>query len=158
MISILSIIPGKFSKVSLKNVLKTFLLVLKCILFLLGVGVDSDRSSCEFFYLYSVLRGRRVNASIWKEKISHGIRHSHWKGSRSPFLELLINLPVPWLSSFFFFWCACVYVNFYIKKVLPSSTILVKSSGETSLSRQGWLAMVVYLEFSLIIFPPELGK
>lgn len=64
MISILSIIPGKFSKVSLKNVLKTFLLVLKCILFLLGVGVDSDRSSCEFFYLYSVLRGRRVNASI----------------------------------------------------------------------------------------------
>jgi len=40
------------------------LLVFKCILFLLGVGVDTDSSSSEWLYLYGALRGRSVDASI----------------------------------------------------------------------------------------------
>lgn len=108
MILILSIMPRKFSKVSLKNFFKTFLLVLKCIFFLLGVGVDSDSSRGEWLYLYHAPR-EVSKCQYLKRKISESFRCSHWKVSISPFLELLISLPVPGLSSFFFLsMCPCL--------------------------------------------------
>lgn len=72
--------------------------------------------------------------------------------------SLSISLSHGFHLSFSFDVSVFMLIFILIEKVLLSSTIPVKSSGETSLSRRGWLAMVVYLEFSLIIFPPELGK